>query len=134
MMGKRDWLDSSSDPKAPKYVRWVPRLKGDIEALCLFVAATHPPKRAVRPARGSTVVYSFGDASGNGFGGMWFDGNDVAYHSGQWADQYASQSSNFRELANLVLTLEQAHAASPTIALRNPPSSVEPQAPELYLN
>ena len=110
MMGKRDWLDSSSDPKAPKYVRWVPRLKGDIEALCLFLAAAQPPKRAVRPARGSTVVYSFGDASGNGFGGMWFDGNDVAYHSGQWADQYASQSSNFRELANLVLTLEQAHA------------------------
>jgi hypothetical protein len=64
----------------------------------------------VRPARDSTVVYSFGDASGSRFGGSWFDGNDAAYRSGQWTDQYASQSSNYRELANLVLTLEQAHS------------------------
>jgi hypothetical protein len=110
MAGQKDWLDSPVDPKAPKYVRWVPRLKGDMEALCLFTAATQPPKRAVRPARDSTVVYSFGDASGSRFGGSWFDGNDVAYRSGQWTDQYASQSSNYRELANLVLTLEQAHS------------------------
>jgi len=110
MAGQKDWLDSPVDPKAPKYVRWVPRLKGDMEALCLFTAATQPPKRAVRPARDSTVVYSFGDASGSRFGGSWFDGNDAAYRSGQWTDQYASQSSNYRELANLVLTLEQAHS------------------------
>jgi hypothetical protein len=55
------------------------------------------------------VVYSFSDASGSGFGGSWYNGERVAYQSGQWAEDYAARTSNFRELANLVIALEQAH-------------------------
>jgi hypothetical protein len=51
--------------KAPARVRWVPRLRGDIEALTVLTASDTPPHRSVRPKAGSSVVYSFGVASGS---------------------------------------------------------------------
>jgi hypothetical protein len=98
-----------ADQNTPKFVKSVPRLKGDIEALTLFTQTSLPPSRMVRPAENSSVAYVFGDASGSGFGSTWYDGKEVSYSSGQWSEQYSAQTSNFRELANLVIMLEQAH-------------------------
>jgi hypothetical protein len=96
--------------KAAARVRWVPRLRGDIEALTVLTASDSPPHRSVRPKAGSPVVYSFGDASGSGFGSSFERENQLSYYSGQWSDEIRAKSSNFRELNNLTNALEQAHS------------------------
>jgi hypothetical protein len=52
------------------------------------------------------VVYAFGDASGSGFGGMTLAHDQVSFYSGQWDEEHSKQSSNHRELENLVIKLE----------------------------
>lgn len=96
--------------KAPASVKWVPRLSHDIKALSQFFRPTLPPRRVVRPRPGSVVVYSFGDASGSGFGSSSWRESEISHCSGQWADEFGEKSSNFRELANLVYSLEQSWA------------------------
>jgi len=100
------------DQKAPTRVRWVPRLKEDVRALLLFTSTAQPPKRSVRPIKGTSVVYTFGDASGSGFGGSTYENEELRYYSGQWESSYSVSSSNFRELANLVIRLESDFADS----------------------
>ena len=94
------------EQKAPLRVKWVPRLKKDIDALRLFTGSENPPKRLVRPLEGASVVYTFGDASGSGFGGSSYGNEELRYYSGQWEESYSSKSSNYRELSNLVIKLE----------------------------
>ena len=48
----------------------------------------------------------FGDASGEGFGSTWTKGKSVHYRYGVWGLESEGTSSNFRELKNLVETLE----------------------------
>jgi hypothetical protein len=57
---------------------------------------------------GTSVVYKFGDASGSGFGSSFHISDNLYYSCGQWNTEYSSESSNFRELANLVFALEEA--------------------------
>ena len=47
-----------------------------------------------------------GDASGNGFGGVLQIGNTINFQYGQWSSEISEKSSNYRELRNLVETLE----------------------------
>jgi hypothetical protein len=55
----------------------------------------------------ATVVYSFVDASGRGFGSTFQVGNKVFFQYGQWPERISeTMSSNWRELANLVESLE----------------------------
>ena len=54
-----------------------------------------------------TVVYGFVDASGQGFGSSLTSPTGVAYTIGVWGRDDESQSSNYRELHNLVSTLER---------------------------
>jgi hypothetical protein len=75
----------------------------------MFMSPETPPKRLVRPKGGATVVYSFGDASGCGFGSSMMIGQEIRYISGQWSEGHDNESSNHRELANLVYALEEAH-------------------------
>jgi hypothetical protein len=56
-------MSSLGTSKAPGKVKWVPRLVDDVRALQSLFASEVPPKRVVRPAKGTSVVYSFGDAS-----------------------------------------------------------------------
>ncbi len=99
-----------SNSKPPQRVKWVPRLVHDIEALKSFVGVAQPPKRLVRPAKGAPVAYLFGDASGSGFGSSCLQDEKIKFKYGQWKEEYGSESSNYRELANLVLTVEEAHS------------------------
>ena len=64
----------------------------------------------MRPSKGAAVVYQFRDASGSGFGSSIFKNEKVNFKHGQWTDTYSSESSNYRELANLVLSIKEAHA------------------------
>jgi hypothetical protein len=94
--------------KPPKKVKWVPRLLGDIKALKALFATTVPARRLVRPTKGASVVYKFGDASGSGFGSSFYINDRLYYSSGQWNDDYSSESSNYRDLANLGFAMEEA--------------------------
>jgi hypothetical protein len=98
-----------SDRKAPNRVNWVPHLREDVDALLCLTRLELPPHRVVRPREGSTVVSCFGDASGSGFGSCYLKEDKVSYYSGQWSEDSGSNSSNYRELSNLINSMEQAH-------------------------
>jgi hypothetical protein len=95
------------DRKAPDRVRWVPRLESDVKALMRLTEPEAPPHRVVRPRTRASVVYSFGDASGSVFGSSSWKSVQVSYYAGQWTDEIGLNSSNFRELSNLINSIEQ---------------------------
>jgi len=99
-----------ADRKAPERVKWAPRLRQDVDALLHLTNSETPPHRIVRPQKGSTAVYSFGDASGSGFGSSFLREEQVSFYSGQWTEELSANSSNYRELSNLINAIEQAHA------------------------
>ena len=85
----------------------VKRLRWDLLALGNLLSDTTPPLRLVRGRKLMIVKYGFGDASGSGFGTSWQDGdNGISYRHGVWGKDTSSRSSNFRELKNLVDSLE----------------------------
>jgi len=62
--------------------------------------------RTIRCNSALSVVYGFGDASGQGFGcGVQVD-DRFHYRFGNWSSAESEKSSNYRELNNLVLGLE----------------------------
>ena len=90
-----------------------PRLLEDLKALAMLTSSTSPPLRVIRPKRVAHVFYGFGDASGKGrgstlqgyktvdrWGGQAI--TDLTYKVGVWGADVESESSNYRELANLV--------------------------------
>jgi hypothetical protein len=91
----------------PSRVTPVPRLKSDVEALLELFRSDEPPIRWVRGRKISKAVYSFADASGAGYGQSLSLDNVILYPHGIWDETTMSQSSNFRELSNLVHTLEE---------------------------
>jgi hypothetical protein len=103
-------IGETGSSRAPARVKWVARLEHDVKALKLFLSEEEPPKRVFRPKPGCTVVYTFADASGSGFGSSIWRESMITHYSGQWTDEMAANSSNFRELSNLINTLEQAHS------------------------
>jgi hypothetical protein len=100
---------------APTKVRVVPRLVEDVQVLEAMFQEPTPSLRLVRGGNIVKVVYGFGDASGAGFGSSWVDcdvgenssNRRVHYRFGRWGSDTDGKSSNFRELRNLVSTLEQ---------------------------
>jgi hypothetical protein len=62
----------------------------------------------VRPSKEALVVYKFVDALGMGFGISFFLNGSLYYSSGQWNHDHSSEPSNFRELANLIFSMEEA--------------------------
>lgn len=103
--------DYSGSRKAPSRVRWVPRLIDDIKVLRTLFDLPTPPKRVIRPSQKALVIYGFGDASGSGFGSSIQISDKLIYKSGQWNPAHQLESSNYRELSNLVYTLEESHRA-----------------------
>lgn len=102
------WIELGEDlTEAPALVRAVPRLEGDLKALALLLAATTPPLRRVRAKSIMSASYGFGDASGSGLGSSTISGTTLSVTQGVWSRREANESSNFRELANLIRTLEE---------------------------
>ena len=98
----------------PARVRMVPRMLFDVEALEKLTASKEPPQRTLRPVKhGAVARYYFGDASGAGFGmSGWSPGDDqIEVDFGSWdREKMSKSSSNFRELANIVMKIEQMFA------------------------
>jgi len=96
------------DDSAPEFVHAVPRLYDDLDCLGQLFQPSHPPIRFIRSTNIATVCYGFGDASGEGFGSCFLlsDGMTTFRH-GSWGADAETVSSNYRELLNLVETLEE---------------------------
>lgn len=100
-----DPAEAPSD--APKEVSGVRRLRSVVEALMVLTEGPIPKKRKVRPSFTAVANYCFGDASGKGFGSSLSINGRLVFRHGQWSKEMESESSNYRELANLVLTVEE---------------------------
>jgi hypothetical protein len=97
---------SKTNQEAPEYVDPVPRMAEDMRALLDLTASLEAPKRAARMKFLAQVIYGFGDASGHGFGSTFLvDGERIRYRTGSWTITN-EHSSNFRELCNLVESME----------------------------
>jgi hypothetical protein len=92
--------------EAPRLVMPVPRLEQDLKSLLTLTDPLVPPERAVRSKHLLQVCYGFGDASGEGFGSIILLDGTVEWESGSWKEFYKTESSNRRELENLVQHLE----------------------------
>lgn len=97
-----------------------PRLREDLRALTILTAADSPPLRLVRPKKIYQVYYGFGDASGKGRGSTFQAfktvhhpsnslgaASDVIYRVGVWGSDAEDESSNYRELTNVVEEMEE---------------------------
>ena len=103
-------LVHSKNDKPPKRVTSSPRLAWDLEALSSLFDEDAPVRRKVRPSQTAVAIYGFGDASGKGFGSSFVVGDSLIFRHGQWATTVEAESSNYRELSNLVLAVEEATA------------------------
>lgn len=84
-----------------------PRLKTDLEALLQLTSSDTPVKRVVRHKDIVTVFYGFGDASAGGFGSSIGFVEGIHGRFGVWGRDSEDKSSNYRELSNLVNTVEE---------------------------
>lgn len=107
---------------APARVKAVLHLAQDVCALAELVGIEAPPLRAVHPKAVKTALYGFVDAAGSGFGSSLDKLREAAEKSGSkverlkgvglkvryglWGKDMDGSSSNFRELRNLVETVE----------------------------
>jgi len=104
------FLDSEGNIKAdanlytnhPDKVGLAPRMYDDLEALALFFKSDNPSWRFIRGSEICVVEYGFGDASGVGFGSSFESKGGISYRLGVWGKDVGGESSNFRELSNLV--------------------------------
>ena len=93
----------------PKTVRAMQRLVEDVLALKALCASDKPPLRLMRPKFMHALIYGFADASGAAFGAAFQNATEakVRYEYGQWISSVSEEeSSNWKELANLVESLE----------------------------
>jgi hypothetical protein len=93
---------------APTFVTAVPSLQQDVQAMLRLFTSPIPTRRCVRPTHSAVCYYRFADASGSGFGSCLFINNHVHFREGQWSTDAAAETSNFRELSNVIHAIESA--------------------------
>lgn len=95
----------------PEYVMPVDRWESDLSALESFFSKDTPVMVLLRPVQSKggalSVAYGFGDASGEGFGSSFLQGSQILVRHGFWCTEVSEQSSNYRELRNLVESIER---------------------------
>ena len=96
-------------PSSPESgtTRAVPRLADDLRALLKLSEGDNPIPRVVRGKVVITAYYGFGDASSGGFGSSVERGEGIHGQFGLWGRDADDKSSNYRELRNLVETVEE---------------------------
>ena len=97
---------AEGDSDAPIKVKGVGRLERDLKSMLAIMESLSPPLRLVRGPGLAYVLYGFGDASGSGFGSSWETSDGTRYRFGVWGKDIDGRSSNYRELRNLVDSLE----------------------------
>ncbi len=116
-----DELTSAGNEHAPKdgFTTPAPRFIDDIKALHWLSKFELPLLRVIRPSRVVHVYYGFGDASGKQFGVSVLEDNNckarlskekedchgVRFRIGLWLSFEEGESSNYKELSNLVQTI-----------------------------
>ena len=112
-----DDLESTSESEdacAPMPVRVMPLLRDHIVVLADMFTSTQPILLLKRGSSRLDALYIFGDASGLGFGSSsWSSGEEkrLSYRYGVWGMSADECSSNYRELRNLVESLERSGTA-----------------------
>lgn len=99
-------VDDPVEGEGPRIVEAKPRLRQDLEALRELMEPDLPPLRTVRSRKAMNVYYGFGDASGSAFGVTFCEEKGSYFEYGEWTTTEVEQSSNWRELCNLVEALE----------------------------
>ncbi len=102
---RRNYLSKHQGDR-PTKVRVVKSLAKDLASLKRLFNHDLPPKRLVRGNKVQEALYSFGDASGGGFGASWEKAGKTNFYAGTWGPDMKDESSNHRELRNLVESLE----------------------------
>ena len=82
------------------------RLLSDVKALVKLMASATPPRVKLRAQDVPQALYLQGDASGVGFGSAIIKKDGIMYESRTWTSEWADESSNFREVDNLVIKIE----------------------------
>jgi hypothetical protein len=110
--------------KEPERVAMVSQMEKDVAFLQAMFEEEQPSRRLIRGTRIMRLIYGFGDASGAGFGSSWVEmkrigkrkqgeleqreeHNEVKYRFGRWGSEGEGTSSNYRELRNLVDSLDE---------------------------
>ena len=102
-------IDGMTDVQPhPPWVVPVPRFWQCLDVLLELMSPEIPPQITVRAITSVFVVYGFADASGSGFGNSLLIHGEVRYRIGIWGSDEKQNSSNWRELANLVESMEKA--------------------------
>ena len=109
MRGAGTWsAPSFKNTRGPPFVTASPLLFGQLTALSKLFESPEPTLRLIRGASIYEACYVFGDASGEGFGSSWLDKKGtISFRYGIWGVEGEGSSSNYRELRNLVETLER---------------------------
>ena len=102
---KKDFTKGKST-EAPVLIKPVARLTNDLKALKELFGPEEPTLRLIRGNCIKFALLSFGDASGGGFGSSWEITDEIEFCFGTWGINMSGESSNLRELTNLVETLE----------------------------
>lgn len=90
----------------PEFVIVTQHLRDDLLALTTFFQVEVPPIINDRSAMIQVVRYGFGDASGTGFGSTIETSRGLKYRVGVWGSDDKTESSNYKELENVVTTIE----------------------------
>jgi hypothetical protein len=96
--------ESVANDQAPGDINKIPLLRIDVDILLKFFSHPNPVQVIFRLIRGAAyVAYGAGDASGEGFGSNIHPlGLAPLLRHGFWCTEDSEQSSNWRELRNLV--------------------------------
>jgi hypothetical protein len=100
------WEKATQPTNRPQFVRPVTRYSDDLQALMKLLEAEDPPLRFVRQNKVHTALYGFVDASSSGFGSSFATPSGTYYSYGIWGKDHEGDSSNYRELNNLVQLLK----------------------------
>lgn len=101
-------VKADMSPDQIESVKPVPRLLSDVSALHSLLQENIPPWRFVRGKLVLYARYGFGDASKEGYGASFeLEDGKIWYRFGAWGSEEKENSSNFRELTNLVQTMEE---------------------------
>ena len=85
----------------------MPRSADDLKALLFLAGSEKSRYRIVRGKVVLTACYRFGDASSGGFGATVQRLGGIHGRFGLWGRDKENASSNYRELLNLVETIEE---------------------------
>ncbi len=102
------WITFHSPSEHPTHLTPVPQLHSDLTSLGHLMSSPTPPVRLLRSSTLLVATYGFADASGAGFGSsIALPDGSTRFRHGFWGRDAESRSSNYRELRNLVETVEE---------------------------